>query len=157
MRIARYEFDPHLESLNVYVSGCAGDKCPGCHNPELWDFDAGMEWEGVRPSLVKKLMTLGPAVKRVFIWGGEPMDQCSTSLKSLLDTVKSLVREVWLFTRNDLLDVPPDILFSVDYLKTGRFDLSTQVQNYEVGGIKLASSNQKLYKVSRGTVVPVTQ
>lgn len=55
----------------IFVQGCHFH-CPGCFNPETWDFSGGKEWnnkiEQEFISLISK-----PYIKRVSILGGEPL------------------------------------------------------------------------------------
>jgi organic radical activating enzyme len=152
VRIARYEFDPEAESLDVYVSGCVaacmGNGCPDCHNPELWPFEAGEPYADVKETLFDKLFLLRDSVKRVRIFGGEPLDQDVTDLSSLLVLPVTFGKEVWLFTGKDITKVPSYIIPLCDYIKTGRHD--PDLNSYDVAGVTLSSYNQELYKIKGG-------
>ena len=61
-------------SVSLFVQGCA-IHCPGCFNPESWDFDGGIEVD--REDLLKEILQALRANKlyRNFsILGGEPLD-----------------------------------------------------------------------------------
>lgn len=59
-------------SVSFYVQGCQRH-CPGCHNPETWDFNGGLEFdESVIDNIVKALIANN--INRTFcIQGGEPL------------------------------------------------------------------------------------
>lgn len=145
MRINRYEFNPYSNSLDVYVAGCLLHPCKGCFNRELWDFNNGYEFNNIKDKIDNKLSIL-TSVKRVFIYGGEPLDQNHVEFISLLTLFKKHNLEIWLFTHYELDCVLPEIKSLVDYIKTGEYvsDLPSKETQY---GITLASSNQQLIKL----------
>lgn len=59
-------------SVSFFTQGCP-HHCPGCQNPETWDFDAGKEFAPeVLDEIVEALTANG--IKRSFcILGGEPL------------------------------------------------------------------------------------
>ena len=59
-------------SVSFYTQGCP-HRCPGCHNPETWDFKGGKEFTAnVLEEIVEALQANG--IKRSFcILGGEPL------------------------------------------------------------------------------------
>lgn len=146
MNIARIEFDPHTSSLNVFVAGCAARSCEGCHNTELWDFSAGVWWRTEAPRLATKLRGLGSAIDKVFLFGGEPLDQNIDELTKLCYTIRNNTKAaLWLFTGKDIEDVPESVLGFVDFVKTGKHVPNSS--QHTVNGVKLSSLNQKVYKV----------
>lgn len=58
--------------VSFFVQGCP-HRCPGCHNPESWDFDGGMEFTPeVLNEIVQALHANG--IERSFcLMGGEPL------------------------------------------------------------------------------------
>lgn len=75
----------------IYLAGCR-HQCPGCHNPQSWDFDAGTEMT------LEEIMDI---VKEedfdVTLTGGDPLysPESTTELaKAITDTGHS----VWLYT-----------------------------------------------------------
>ena len=71
-------------SLSVYFSGCPFH-CPGCHNPEAWDFNYGedLDWNKVG-AIMTKLKKNG-VMRTLCILGGEPL------CKENIDDVKRLI------------------------------------------------------------------
>ena len=59
-------------SVSFYTQGCP-HRCPGCHNPETWDFKDGKEFTAnILEEIIEALQANG--IKRSFcILGGEPL------------------------------------------------------------------------------------
>lgn len=58
--------------VTFFTQGCP-HKCPGCHNPETWDFEGGKEFT---PNIINEIIEAlnAQGVKRTFcIMGGEPL------------------------------------------------------------------------------------
>lgn len=58
--------------VTLFTQGCP-HRCPGCHNPETWDFNGGKEFtEETMEEIIKGLKAQG--IKRDFcVMGGEPL------------------------------------------------------------------------------------
>jgi anaerobic ribonucleoside-triphosphate reductase activating protein len=58
--------------VSFFVQGCP-HRCPGCHNPETWDFDGGKEFtSGTLDSIINGLTAQG-IQRNLCIMGGEPL------------------------------------------------------------------------------------
>ena len=79
------------------------------------------------------------------IFGGEPLDQNENELLGLLSDLKHLNKKVWLFTRFEIDEVSESIKFYCDYIKTGRYIPEFKCEDNIQYGIKLATSNQKIF------------
>lgn len=58
--------------LTFFVQGCPF-RCPGCHNPESWDFDGGKEFT---PEVLDEIisgLTANNINRPLCIMGGEPL------------------------------------------------------------------------------------
>ena len=66
----------------IYFAGCA-HRCPGCHNPETWDFSGGTPMEESR---LVEIVESNPLCHGVTFSGGEPFSQAAgfTVLAKLL-------------------------------------------------------------------------
>jgi anaerobic ribonucleoside-triphosphate reductase activating protein len=59
-------------SVSFYTQGCP-HRCPGCHNPETWEFDGGKEFTPqVLDEIVEALIANG-LQRNLCILGGEPL------------------------------------------------------------------------------------
>lgn len=69
--------------VSFYTQGCP-HRCPGCHNPETWDFKGGKEFPAsLLNELIQKLNAQG--IKRsLCILGGEPLCPENLFLTNLL-------------------------------------------------------------------------
>lgn len=119
--------------VSLFVSGCR-NACPGCFQPETWDFSYGKPFtaetvseifQALRPSYIQGLTVLG----------GEPFEP--ENQRDLLPLLKKIRRElpskdIWMYTGylldQDLLDggrkhieVTDELLSMVDVLVDGRF------------------------------------
>jgi len=144
MNILGTQYSLKHKSLDIYLAGCAGPHCSGCHNPESWDYDNGTDYKLLIPSIIEKVKD--NMVQKVFILGGEPLDQNEDELVDLLDKISG--KEMWLFTRKELVEVPNKIKRFFAYIKSGRYDESLKTTSYYSYGIQLASFNQKVTKHS---------
>lgn len=136
----------------LFVSGCT-HRCPGCFQPETWDFAYGNEFtdevadsivESLRPSYVAGLTLLG----------GEPMEpENQRVLVGLLERVREELpdKTIWCFTGDlleDLLnpssprrcEVTDRMLACIDVLVDGPFVLALKDITLRFRG----SSNQRL-------------
>ena len=71
--------------VTFFTQGCP-HRCPGCHNPETWDFDGGLEFS---PDLVQEIveaLTANGIDRKFCIMGGEPLCPENEFLTLLLIT-----------------------------------------------------------------------
>lgn len=109
--------------VSLFVSGCR-NRCPGCFQPETWDFHYGNPFtqeteeeilKALRPSWIQGLSLLG----------GDPMEpENQDALLPFLQRVKREApdKDVWLYTGRLLEDVKDSPLLPyVDVLVDGPF------------------------------------
>lgn len=147
MNIITIDYSMATQSLDIFFSGCAmGSHCPGCHNSEAWDFSVGTPWLDWASKIQYNLREFDGMIKRVFFLGGEPLDQDARELRNFLDEIDWYEKELWLFTRYDLGQVPEDLMERFDYIKTGPYLESLATTDNISYGVRLATSNQKVNK-----------
>lgn len=128
---------------SVYFAGCS-HHCPGCHNPESWDFDQGTEYSP--KELIEKLESIGN--KKVTFTGGDPLTQADKldDISETLRELKSNGYNIWLYTGFIFEHLNPkysSIYRYVDVLVDGPFIMSMKEGNLLYRG----SSNQRLIDV----------
>ena len=85
--------------VSLFVSGCR-NHCPGCFNPETWDFDYGEPFtDKTEEELIKALRLSW--IQGLSILGGDPMEpENQSALLPLLRRVREELpgKDVWLYT-----------------------------------------------------------
>lgn len=76
---------------SIYLAGC-NHKCPGCHNPQSWPFDAG-----TRMSLREILDIVEEEDFDVTLSGGDPLCSPDSTL-CLVKALRESGRNIWLYT-----------------------------------------------------------
>ncbi|MDE6463590.1 MAG: radical SAM protein, partial [Muribaculaceae bacterium] len=76
---------------SIYVAGCR-HRCPGCHNPGTWDFDAGEDM--TVEALLDRIKDNGC---NVTLSGGDPIYSAS-ALIPLAQGVRELGRTLWCYS-----------------------------------------------------------
>lgn len=81
------------EGVNVtlFVQGCP-IHCPGCHNPETWDFNGGKEFTWETVEYIIHLLRDNGVQRNFSIMGGEPMAEQNVAI--VADTIWK-VRQVY--------------------------------------------------------------
>lgn len=151
MNIVRVDYSMQFMSLDVYFSGCAANPyCKGCFNPEAWDFTCGKDWKQYIFHINDNMKKFSSMIKRVMIYGGEPLDQDPEQFIQFLDAIREYGKDIWVFTRHSIDVVSQEVKDRVDYIKCGPYieELTTS-DNCEFG-VKLATSNQHIYKKVNG-------
>lgn len=140
-------------SLSVYFSGCHFH-CPGCHNPETWDFNYGQDFsfETIK-EIIDKLNKNG-VQRSLSILGGEPLcDENLIPVQTLIDWCKQaypdLVIYIWTgYTLEELkarkLSIIDHILSQITCLIDGRFEIDKRDTTLPLRG----SSNQRIIKLN---------
>ncbi len=147
MNIAATQYSGKYRALEIYVSGCKGPHCPGCHNSDIQTFDCGTKFdEDMAKFILTKIHLFDNMIDRIWILGGEPLDQDTGDLSYLFEMLIRTGKEIWLFTRYDLREIPEFILAKCSYVKSGRYDETMVIEEKEMYGVTLGSSNQTIYK-----------
>lgn len=148
MNILASQYSLSQKSLDIYVSGCCGSPhCEDCHNPESWNFNLGTPYtEEYFRNIRNKVTNFNSMIDNIMIFGGEPNDQNKDELLHFLIDLKTLNKKIWLFTRYDLKDIPNFEYALCDYIKCGRYIPQLKTNENIKYGIKLATSNQIIYK-----------
>lgn len=151
MNILYTDFTLQSSALDIYVAGCNGSPhCESCHNPESWDFNLGKPYNQEYFKYIKStLKYFNSLIDRMRIFGGEPLDQNHIELITMLSELKSLNKEIWIFTRYEIDEIPNEIKTLCDYIKTGRYIPSLKCDDNVQYEITLATSNQKIYKMEK--------
>jgi len=148
MNILSTQYSLIYKSLDIYVAGCSGSPhCVNCHNKLSWDFNQGELYnKEYSEKLLVKVKNFDNLIDNIMLFGGEPLDQNHDELLHMLLDLKSLNKHIWIFTRYEIEKIPKEIRELCDYIKCGRYlpKLTTDTNN--MYGIKLATSNQHIYK-----------
>ena len=109
--------------VSLFVSGCR-NHCPGCFQPETWDFDYGKPFtESVERRLIDSLSK--PWCEGLSVLGGDPMEpENQTALLPFLKKVKEEFpdKSIWLYTGYLYEDISnAHILKYVDVLVDGPY------------------------------------
>lgn len=133
---------PGLRS-SIYFAGCK-HHCPGCHNPESWNFDGGVD-----KSVDEIFAEIEQNKFNVTLSGGDPLFQNIDELTALVKKIKSLGLNIWLYTGytiEKLLDLKiyNELLKSIDVIVEGPFILEKRDTSLFYRG----SSNQRILKIS---------
>ena len=150
MKVVGTEYNLNHKALEVYLSGCKAPHCQGCHNEELWDFNVGYDAFGsINGSIIKKITN--PMVKRVWIMGGEPLDQNPKQLLLFMATLEHFSGdrelEYWIWTR--YTELPEKLWWKFTHAKIGPYMKNLPSYIDEGYGITLASSNQRIIKLDK--------
>jgi anaerobic ribonucleoside-triphosphate reductase activating protein len=148
MKILATQYSLATKSLEIYISGCNGNpKCKGCYNQEGWDFDVGSNYDQkYLESIINKVKIFDTLIDNVWILGGEPLDQNTDEFVSFLSDIEKINKTTWLFTRYELENITENISKYFNYIKCGKYLENLATNNNIQYGIKLATSNQKIYK-----------
>lgn len=117
----------------VFTQGC-GHHCPGCHNPETWDFSGGTEVDVATIAADFKKHKL---LDGITLSGGDPFYQqeACVELLKLLPGVN-----VWIYTGFEYEYIQnTELAQMADVLVTGRF-----IQELACEGEMYGSLNQKI-------------
>jgi anaerobic ribonucleoside-triphosphate reductase activating protein len=147
MNILSIQHSLKHKALEIYVAGCAGDPhCEGCHNPESWDFNQGKPWREVIPEAKLKCQQHPRLIDKVWILGGEPIDQDIDELVAMLRCLCYVLQlPVWLFTRYEIQDIPNNVLKFCSYVKCGPYIRTQKTTENIQYGVSLASTNQRIH------------
>lgn len=139
---------------SIYCAGCA-HHCPGCHNPQSWDFKAGKDME------VDDLLEMIKADEfcNVTFSGGDPFYQVE-AFTELAKKIKEQTRKtIWCYTGFTIEEIRQDsskspLLDYIDVLVDGPFILEKRDISLHFRG----SSNQRIIymKPQEEDVIPGT-
>ncbi len=147
MNIVCIDYSMATKSFDIFFSGCnASPKCKDCHNPESWDFSCGKDWKQWLFQINDNVKRFGGMFDKFFILGGEPLDQNSEELSKFVACLKEYNKELWLFTRYELDDIDESVKKQFNYIKTGRYIPELTVSDNICYNVRLATSNQKIWK-----------
>lgn len=151
MRLLATQFTLSTSALEIYFAGCNGPHCKNCHNPESHSFDVGTELSPaeIYATVKAKVESAGSLVESIRLFGGEPLDQPLKEISDLANFLRNLGKPLWLFTRYKLSEIPHYIRLQFDYIKTGRYDEELLINNHVEYGVTLASSNQRVYRITK--------
>ena len=150
--IARVKYNDVADGLGVrttvFVSGCRRH-CPGCQNPETWDFDFGERFNWQMEQMV--IDSLKPYwIQGLTICGGEPFEpENEAALIPFLKRVREELpgKDIWVYTGYTLDELQGrELLRYTDVLVDGPF-----VEGQKDAGLAFRGSrNQRIIYLEGG-------
>ena len=135
--------------VTFFTQGCP-HRCAGCHNPETWDFEGGIEF---RPNLIEEIVEAlsNRGIKRnLCIMGGEPLCPENEFLTMLIiSEIRSRLPDVKIYlwtgyTIEELINqkakLITQILKEIDFLIDGPYIAALHDNTLKMRG----SSNQRI-------------
>lgn len=151
----KHQFSSVDRTLELYFAGCHHN-CPDCQNKEL-QVQSIETCKWTTPiSVCAELFDYVGIAKQVHILGGEPLEQPVNAINELTFLLKEMgFKNIILFTGSiipkEFITKSNKVFEHVDYVKTGPYDKTNpnieKIPDTETG-IILASTNQKIYKVT---------
>ncbi len=133
--------------VSVFVSGCP-HHCKGCFNPELWNYDAGQEFNC---ETIAKLLILceKPYITGLSLLGGEPLDPHNMSMMNILCHVfkaRFPHKDIWCYTGYTWENIKQLFIMKyIDILVDGQFVEELKDPRLRFRG----SSNQRIIDVQK--------
>lgn len=129
----------------IYFAGCQ-HACPGCHNPQSWDFSAGrdMSVDEIMEEIIENDFD-------VTFTGGDPMYSVEAIIP-LAKEIKNIGKDIWCYTGFLYGDIISDsrkreLLKYIDVLVDGPFIESLR----DIHLLFRGSSNQRLIDIQKCT------
>ena len=127
---------------SIYCAGCR-HKCPGCHNPQSWDFSGGRE---MSTEELMRIIVADPYANVTFS-GGDPMYQAAGFAELARVIHRRTNKDIWCFTGfrfEDLIQHDQrELLEQLDVLVDGPYVASLRDPDLLFRG----SSNQRIIDV----------
>ena len=127
---------------SIYCAGCR-HKCPGCHNPQSWDFSGGRE---MTTEELMRIIVADPYANVTFS-GGDPMYQAAGFAELARAIHRRTNKDIWCFTGfrfEDLIQHDQrELLEQLDVLVDGPYVASLRDPDLLFRG----SSNQRIIDV----------
>ena len=136
-------------SLTIFFSHC-DFRCEGCQNPSTQSGDLGFEFDNGVIEYVNYFFINNPLCPNLVLSGGDPLS--TRNRKEVLLFLKRFKRKlpninVWVYTGYELDKLTNEELEDIDYIKCGTYQNRLSTSDNIQYGIKLATSNQVLYKL----------
>lgn len=138
--------------VSLWTQGCP-HKCPGCHNPQTWNFNGGHEVpDDIRGEIIKAISANG-ITRNFSILGGEPL--CEENLDFVLSIISAVRMAysdikiyIWTgYTLEELINKKDSrilkILKQANYLIDGKYEESLRDTTLPLRG----SSNQNIIEL----------
>lgn len=147
MNINYIEYSIATNSLDIFFAGCH-NHCEDCCNPELMSFENGTDYVEWLPAIEKYLNEYNLLIKRVFLVGGSPNHQDSEAMSLFLEGLRRRCHgiEIFAFCGENLDEIQECLKKYCDFIKCGAYIPPLKCDDNIQYGIKLATSNQKIYK-----------
>ena len=136
-------------NVTFFTQGC-DHHCPGCHNPETWDFEGGYEFTPTTLDDIIKALKANGVQRNLSIMGGEPLHPNNLFLTQLIVTeVRKIYPDIKIYlwtgyTYEQLLarheKLLQNILQNIDVLIDGPFIKEQRDITLEMRG----STNQRI-------------
>lgn len=142
-------------SVTIFFSSCP-HKCEGCHNPSTWqDKDKGEYFTLEKQEDILNHISLNDKIYDALVLsGGDPL--CDDNILYTISFAKEFKKrfpdkEIWCYTGYTFELVKSDTnrnesLKYIDYIKCGRYVQNLTVTDNVQYDIRLATSNQHIYK-----------
>lgn len=151
LTFAHIEYSIQTKSIDIFTLGCDGS-CKDCCNPELKNWD---QPGYVTLQVISKVLSLttkfDKLIDKFIIVGGDPVDAYKhypNEFLRFLSELKIMKKPIYLFTRYELPQIDKTLFYYVDFIKTGAYIPELKCEDNISYGIKLATSNQKIFDVS---------
>jgi len=132
----------------VFVSGCRRH-CPGCHNPQAWDFDYGERFNWQNEQMI--IDSLRPSwIQGLTICGGEPFEpENEEALIPFLQRIRRELpgKDIWIYSGYTFDELQGrELLQYVDVLVDGPF----RQEQKDAGLAFRGSRNQRIIHLKGG-------
>ena len=130
---------PNETTLVFNISGCPYH-CEGCHSQYLWEYEGDNLIENME-QIINKYKDYITCV--CFMGGDQNMDE----LVSALQTCKNLGFKTCVYSGSSDMSKFKEALAYLDWLKLGRYEERLKAIDHIEHGVKLATTNQHMYKI----------
>lgn len=128
-------------TLAFSISGCPYH-CNGCHSQYLWKYEGDNLIENMEQIINK----YSGYITCVCFMGG---DQNMSELIEALKMCKKIGLKTCVYSGSSYMSKFKDALPYLDWLKLGKYEERLTSNNHVEHGVKLATANQHLYKITQ--------